>query len=84
MPVRAGAEWEAAGPKWRQSAELVVLEADLGGKGAPFMSYLVIQWESVYANWAAPNQVQESEDPALWAWKHILSQNPYSENSDGI
>lgn len=46
-------------------AELVVLEADLRGKGAPFMSYLVIQWESVYANWAAPNQVQESEDPAL-------------------
>lgn len=65
MPVRAGAEREAAGPVRRQSEELVVLEADLGGKGAPFISSLVIRWESVYANWAAPNQVQESEDPGL-------------------
>lgn len=35
MPVRAGAEREAAGPIRRQSEGLVVLEADLEGRELP-------------------------------------------------
>lgn len=38
-----------------------------GRQGLPSQVLRLIQWEFAYVNWAAQNQLHESEDPALWA-----------------